>query len=455
MTVQEPEAESAVTELVRESRRRRRLPLARRALLAEVLVGGGFLAAAVALAVLADGPSDVEAGPAIVLVVCLALAGMVYIEVGGTYTSPLQLVLVPMLLLLPPQLVPLLVAAGLLLSGLPGVVRGRAHPDRLLNTPGDGWFALGPALVLVLFDVSGPDWGDWPVYLLALAAQFGLDAVVSPLRERLAEGTPPRLQYRVLLTVDGIDLLLSPVGLLAAFASQMWEYAFVLLVPPTALLTLYARERTRRLSAALQLSDAVRERQALIAGASHDLVTPTAVLVGLTERLATGRRLPEGRRAQLDAVMHQEALALRQVIRQFVDYTRIKTERDLMLDIRPVDLRALAATLARATVSDELPPVRADAERLHQMLTSLVADVLRGVTRSATATIAATRADGQVAITVTGPAAPRRNPFDETGGSTGVGRYVTAELARAHGGTVGLAAGPAGGSRYTLRLSAG
>ena len=60
-------------------------------------------------------------------------------------------------------------------------------------------------------------WTDWPIYLAALGAQFSFDAGSSTLREWLGLGIPPREQPRLLGWVFLVDLLLTPIGLLAAF----------------------------------------------------------------------------------------------------------------------------------------------------------------------------------------------------------------------------------------------
>lgn len=442
------------------SRRSQRLP--RRRAIVEATLGGAFVAAAVALAVLADADRDFELGPAVVLVAMFALGIRVRIDVGVGYTSPVQLAFVPMLLVLPTPYVPLLVLLAWLLGRAPDLLRSddRLHPNRLLIIPTDCWFALGPALVLVLGDAQTPDGSDWPVYLLALAAQFALEAVSSYVRDRIGEGVASEVISRELALVWGIDLMLSPLGLLAAFSIDEFEYAFILLVPPAALIGFYARERTRRLEAALALADTARDRQHLVAGASHELVTPLAVLVGLTDRLTRSPNMGGARREQVDAVMRREVLALRQVVRQFVDYTRLKTERDLTLRSEPVELGAVAESVVVALESSgrllligppEAPPAMIDPDRAHQMVTSLAALALEG-TDGARLEISAT--DEQVRVVVTSAIPPPERPFAEGGEGTagGLGLYVTRELARRQGGEVTAEATPDGGARYVLTV---
>lgn len=421
-----------------------RAPLPPRRALTEVLVGGAFVAVAVLIAVFAEGDGELDPGVSAALVLMFAAAVRVDIDVGVTYTTPVQLAFVPMLLLLPTSFVPLLVLLGWTLGKLTELIGpNRIHPDRLLLVPGDCWFAVGPALVLIGWDAQTPDWSDWHVYLAVLPAQFLPEAFVSYLRDWLAEGVAPRLVLKELLVVWGIDALLSPLGLLAAFAALTFDYAFLLLIPVVGLLGVYARERAQRLASALALADAARDREDLIAGASHELVTPLGVLVGLTDRLAHGGTMTDDRRSQLDLVMRREVLALRQIVRQFVDYTRIKTERDLLLHPQPCDLGAVAREVAPVEAPADLPPVLVDHSRAQQMITSIAAGatVLR---LSANATAVVVSAEG---------APPQDRPFAEGGEGTdaGLGLYVTRELARVQGGDL-EAFDDGGVARYVLTL---
>jgi len=154
--------------------------------------------------------------------------------------------------------VPLLVLAGMLIGNLPDYARGVLHPGRALMLPGDAWHAMGPALVLLAGGVAASTWGDWPWYLLALAAQFAFDFAVYALRARLALDVPGREQLRALAWVWVVDALLAPLGLVAAFATGRHPYAFLLVLPLAALLTLFARERNERLDQALELGGAYR-----------------------------------------------------------------------------------------------------------------------------------------------------------------------------------------------------
>jgi putative nucleotidyltransferase with HDIG domain len=225
---------------------------------AELAVGAPFLVAAIALALFGDAGTSLDVGPAIALVVSYALLSRVRFHAGVGHTVPTQLAFVPMLFLLPTQLVPLLVLLGMLVGNLPDYARGALHPGRALMLPGDAWHAIGPAVVLLAAGATSPVWGDWPWYVLALGAQFAIDLGVYAVRARLALDIPSREQLRALVWVWIVDALLAPIGLLAAFASVTHPYAFLLVLPLAALLTLFARERNERLDQALELGGAYR-----------------------------------------------------------------------------------------------------------------------------------------------------------------------------------------------------
>ena len=242
--------------LTEASRSRRPSRMARRELVAQAALGIPFLLAALALAATHSGA--VDAGDVILFTLATAIIGRLQFETGAGYLVPTQLIFVPMLFVLPAAIAPLVVVAAWAIDRLPDVLARRVHAQRLLIVPGDCWFALGPAAVFVLADVGAPALADWPVYLLALLAQFAGDLASSTLRERFAHGVRPKLQFGVLREVWLVDLLLSPVGLLAALASTVEHYAFVLVLPLGALLSVFARERRERIGTAIELSSAYR-----------------------------------------------------------------------------------------------------------------------------------------------------------------------------------------------------
>jgi HD-GYP domain-containing protein (c-di-GMP phosphodiesterase class II) len=233
-------------------------PLRGRELAAEATTAAAFLVCAVALAELVDAKEAFDLPLAATLVATYALMARVHFPIGYGFTIPTQLVLVPMLFLVPLGAVPLLVAAGMVLGGLPEYVRGDRHPTRALAAIGDSWHAVGPVAVLAAGGVAAPQLGEWPLLLVALAAQVATDNGVASLRDWAGLGVSLKLQPQLFGWVTLVDVLLSPVGLLAAMAAVSEPYAVLLVLPLAALLLVFALERGARVRQAIELSRAYR-----------------------------------------------------------------------------------------------------------------------------------------------------------------------------------------------------
>jgi len=229
-----------------------------RELAVEATTAAAFLAVAVAMAVLLPAERAFDAPLALTLVATYAVLAQVRFPIGYGFTIPTQIVLVPMLFLVPIGCVPLLVAAGMVLGSLPEYVRHDRHPNHLLATVGNAWHSVGPVAVFAAAGSVAPEFGEWPVLLSALAAQVVADNGVATLREWAGFGISPKLQPALFGWVTLVDVLLSPVGLLAAMAAVAEPYAVLLVLPLAALLFVFALERGARMRQAIELSRAYR-----------------------------------------------------------------------------------------------------------------------------------------------------------------------------------------------------
>jgi putative nucleotidyltransferase with HDIG domain len=245
-------------QMVEHARERANRPLAGRELLSESLVGGAFLLAAVAMALFMDAQTSFSITALVAVLIAYTLAYHVDFEVGDGYAVPTELIFVTALFVLPANLVPLVVALAFAITRLGEAVVGKAHPSRALHAFADSWYAVGPALVLVLADAETPQWKYWPIFVGALAAQFLLDAAWGTIRSWLASGVTALAQLRVLGWVYSVDAALAPIGLLAAFAAAGHPYVILLVVPLLGLLASFANERRARIDNALELSSAYR-----------------------------------------------------------------------------------------------------------------------------------------------------------------------------------------------------
>ena len=250
-------AEHARTDehLVEEARKRRPTRPSARDLWTSAVLGGGFVAVAVALAALL--PSNREPSLFLVglLVGAYALLSRVDFEVGTGSAVPTQLVFVPMLFLLPLPLVPLCVAGAYVLGAVPDYWGRRIHPARVLVLLGGSWFAIGPTVVLALFASGTATWRAAPIYVAALGSQFALDFASSSTRERIALGHPLRALLPAFAWVYVVDSFLAPVGLAASLSGLG---ALLVVFPLAGLLMFLAHDRRLRIDRAVASEHAYR-----------------------------------------------------------------------------------------------------------------------------------------------------------------------------------------------------
>ncbi|HET8956110.1 MAG TPA: HD-GYP domain-containing protein [Solirubrobacterales bacterium] len=223
----------------------------------ELVAGVGFVAVALSMAAFLDSPRTLEAAPLISLVLAYVIACRAKFDIADGYTVPTELVLVPMLFLLPTPAVPLVVSLSWALGRLLDYATGRTSVHRAFHVFGDCWHAVGPALVLVAAGAQVFAWDNWPVYLLALAAQFGFDFAAAAARAKLIDGTPAAAVGRMIAPVYALDAALAPIGLFAAAAAlQVGPAACLAVIPLALVLAVLSRERQTRIDQALTLSEA-------------------------------------------------------------------------------------------------------------------------------------------------------------------------------------------------------
>src|SRR5919204_1461225 len=229
--------------LLEESWETRARGVSARELATELTAGGLFLLAAGALLLVQRATAGFDPAVAALLLGLYIVVARVEFPVGAGYVVPSQLVLVPMLVLLPPATVPLLVACGLLLARLSDWWRRRGSALRLLFSVADAWHAFGPAVVLLLAGSPKLGVAEPPLLAIALLSCFAFDAGSAMLREAAARGIAPQLQLQVLALVWVVDACLAPIGFLAAHAAAGSAAAVLLVLPLAALLALLGRDR--------------------------------------------------------------------------------------------------------------------------------------------------------------------------------------------------------------------
>src|SRR5256886_1262749 len=303
-------ADANVDALIEQSRRLATKPLGDRDRLASLLLAVPFLVVSVALVVFAHSSRQAGLWTLGVFVVSYALASRIDFEIGTGSAVPTQLVLVPMLVLLPVQYVPLCVLVGLLLGGLPDYARGRVPVARSVLRFVNSWHAVGPALVLIAAGQPEPTLGHLPIYALALVAQFAFDFGSTALRDRLGLGVSPWNLVRFMVWIWAVDSALTPISVLAALGCRSHPSLVVVSLPLIGLLAHFARERQVRIDHALELGHAYRGTALLLGDVveaddaytgshSRDVVT---LVVAVADELALA---PEDRRrAEFAALLH-------------------------------------------------------------------------------------------------------------------------------------------------------
>jgi putative nucleotidyltransferase with HDIG domain len=231
--------------------------------LAEVFVSAGF-ALAVVLLWLIRPPHSFALAPAALCLAVLVLATLVRFDTPFGFTVPTQLAFVPLLFAVPAAIVPIAVVLALGIAGLRYVLSGKTSPSRLLQTPGNAWFAIGPAAVFAIANVQ-PRHAGAALLIAALGAQFAVDFGVSALNFAIARGATLASQLRD-TWVYGIDAALSPIGLVIAYAVHSTPVAPLALVPLLGLLAMFAQERHRRLQGLLELNNAYRGTALVLGG---------------------------------------------------------------------------------------------------------------------------------------------------------------------------------------------
>jgi HD-GYP domain-containing protein (c-di-GMP phosphodiesterase class II) len=266
----------------------------------------------VAAAAFAVIPSDRELSWVllVLLVGGYALASRVQYEVGAGVAVPTELVLIPMLFLLPAPLVPAAVAAAIVLAQGPELIRGRISVDSFFAAVGSAGFVFAPAALMLALGEPDASPGHWALLPLVLLAQFAGDLVWTAGCEWLALGISPRQIAGPMLTVFAVDALLAPLGLTVAFAAQHAHVA--VLFPLTGLLLLhrFARDRAAAITGSIELGHAYRGTAFLLGDVieadDHETGTHSRAVAPLTIAVAT--RLGLGTRdlriAELVALLH-------------------------------------------------------------------------------------------------------------------------------------------------------
>ena len=218
-----------------------------------------------------------------------------------------------------------------------------------------------------------------------------------------------------------------------------------------------------------------------LANVSHELKTPLTSLIGFSQALVDGSLLNENERTRAATIVHEESERVLRMAQELLDLARVEAG-SISLHITAVDLggqlqqeleivrpRARARELSlNLNVPDDIPPVAADQERLHQILDNLLDNAVKYAPVGSTINAAARLSGGSVETVVSNPAGVHRpdpdRMFDRfyradpsrsaAAGGVGLGLSISRELAAAMKGRLWADFDDSGNLRMHLMLPA-
>ncbi len=243
------------------------------------------------------------------------------------------------------------------------------------------------------------------------------------------------------------------------------------------------RERLRaqeRMAFLQRLSEMKSEYVSIV---SHELKTPLTSILGLAGTLQrdTQGHFDEKTKQKCYAMIHHESYRLLRLINEQLDIARLEAGRKLSVDLKEVDVKE-AVTRAVSTqqfyeqarhvfdlqLPSDLPPVKADPDRLEQILLNLLSNAVKYSPDGGTVTAGARAKGRQVIISVKDEGmgiAPEQlsslfQPYQRLDSAeaakirgTGLGLYLTKALVEAQGGQVWAESeGEGKGSTFSFTL---
>ena len=247
-----------VEALVADARQRRPQPMSPRERLYAGVSATAFLGVVALLSGILPHDAPDNGWVLVIPVLLYALGTRCLFEVSAGFAVPTQIVLIPIIFMVPLPLAPLLVALGYLLGRLPDFLLKRAHVDRWIHCFGHAWAVVPPVLIIGLFAPGPPSVEHIGVYAVAVAGQFVVGVGEAVLGDRFLTGTPVRENLSSAVWSFWITLLLTPLGFMLAGVAVDQPLMLLSVAPLYWLLHAFSQERKERLDAALELSQTYR-----------------------------------------------------------------------------------------------------------------------------------------------------------------------------------------------------
>ncbi len=226
-----------------------------------------------------------------------------------------------------------------------------------------------------------------------------------------------------------------------------------------------------------QRKEVDRMKDELVATVSHELRTPLTSLRGYAELLLS-REFPKDKQNKFVKIIHDETHRLNKLINDFLDIRRMESGNQSYdfthLQLVPLIEEVLMHFKQTAgnfdwhvQLPDSLPPVYADRDRIHQVMTNLLSNAVKFTEQGKGIAIGARQQGSSVVVWVKdeGPGIPKydqANLFDKFYRATvsdqhklqgsGLGLSIVKEIVNAHEGRVWLESESGKGSTFSFSL---
>jgi PAS domain S-box-containing protein len=299
------------------------------------------------------------------------------------------------------------------------------------------------------------------------------ERVMDSIRQALAEGSTHDVEYR-LIAPDGTERWVEGKALVERDGGRAVRMSGICMI-----VTPRKEAEHARLASA---EEASRLKDDFLATLSHELRTPLNAILGWVQMLLAGT-LPADRSRQAIDIIGRNAKAQAQLIEDILDISRIITGK-LEIETQLVSVPHLmdgvvgaalpAARAKQITISkhvpDGMPPIDGDPKRLHQVVSSVVANAIQFTPERGTVDIRAVLDGEAIEITVrdSGAGIPAEflpHVFDRfrqadsratrRHGGLGLGLAIARHLLEQHRGEIRADSdGPGLGTTITMRLPA-
>ena len=293
--------------------------------------------------------------------------------------------------------------------------------------------------------------------VLAQPQSFVATAAAGDLASRLLEAGGAALVVAILLILVVNRSLTRPLTQLAAAAEDIAAGNYSRRVD------IKGQDELGMLGSAFnRMAEAVERARKIqrdfLANVSHELKTPLTSLIGFSQALVDGSLLTDTDRTRAATIVHEESERVLRMAQELLDLARVEAGT-ISLHITAVDLggqlqQELEMVRPRAdgrkltlklNFPDDIPPIAADVERLHQILNNLFDNAVKYAPDGAAVTASARLSGGGVETVVSNPTGPYRpdpdRMFDRfyradpsrsaAAGGVGLGLSISRELAGA------------------------